>query len=210
MTAAETIAELEDYYGGEISDSKRRVLIRKLVRFRSFELDSIFEKVIETSKVFPKVAHLYEAARELGYLATAIRESRSHTWKPTDCPLCKGEGRLLVSMESFSIDGSLRRKLVAIGPYHEGTKANAIGPGIYDYLFRCPCPAGNAETINQRIGRWKPSDELERKLTEPGKIDDPPKAEELKAVKTLFERGTNESEARRLKRQDPYDDEIPF
>lgn len=195
QVAALIIAAWRDELGGKQSDRRLQGLRNRLADLQGnlglsdqqmFELQ---DRVLDQVKIFPKRAHIIEAAKDLGFYERKIKarlEKRAHTWEETDCRLCRGEGRLAVYRELMARDdetGGLIReeRQCRILPLSTGTPKELLEPGriFYEYIYRCACLAGSAETIPRAWPRWQ---------GEPTQIEPEP-AEEPRHVKGFIEEG---------------------
>lgn len=141
---------------------QREIYLEKLKRFDGSQLDKMFEKVLETAKHFPKIAEIFDSARDCGYLQTETDNFRPHHWEPTDCGKCHGEGRLciiwLFTMEERPTGILERRQLTQVFPYTKSFDYT-LKPNEYRSIFRCECFAGDASTIPKIYPKWTRSSE---------------------------------------------------
>lgn len=168
MTPSEFISETEEAWGKELSVKQTTIWRRKLDRFDSFQIDKLFEKVVETQRYFPNTLEpIWSLARDLGFFREQDTQSRTtteHTWKPTSCQLCGGDGRLTVFFSVMYEDTDEGRKTVKtlrrIFRASDGASLLAYKPDSteYDFLYRCPCPAGEASKLPKKWPRWKGSE----------------------------------------------------
>jgi hypothetical protein len=146
-----------------LGPNQREIYAEKLRRFTNDELNAIFDKVLETTRNFPKIRDIYDAARDCGFLQTEMPQFRSHDWKESACNLCHGEGRLLVIWQlAYEENGWEEHRLKVIRPY----SAPEIETGAHDFrtLFRCQCSAGDASTIPAGWPKWSTVIEPVRKV----------------------------------------------
>lgn len=161
MTTLEFVKQCEAGFirVGKLSDEQAGVYLKKLQRFSHKQLAEIYDKVIETCTVFPKVAHIYSAAEALGYLERrAPEQEKFHTWEPADCAVCRGEGRVSVIFGWFyKVEDNQRVELETVNhvfPYSSKERiAYKLKPSEYECIKRCSCPAGAAKTIQACIPR---------------------------------------------------------
>ena len=89
MTAGELVLSLERHWGKKLEAEQRAKYFSKLGRFTPDQLDAIFDLVLEQSRYFPKIADLYEVAKDAGFLNQS-REQK--TLGKRGCPTCEGTG----------------------------------------------------------------------------------------------------------------------
>lgn len=151
----------------KLGPSQHAIYEEKLTTFTAEQLDKIFEKVLEICKRFPKIAEIYDAARELNYLQTEFDKFRPHHWKPSDCPLCRGEGRLAivwyVTIEQRDTGRLEVSELKEILPY-SNAGLYKFKPKEYIAIHRCKCPAGDSETIPKIWPKWTQMSEPRREV----------------------------------------------
>lgn len=132
----------------------------KLARFDSSQLALLCEAVIENCKFWPKIADIYEQARNLGML-NGTRQDEPHVWTPTNCLRCGGSGLLAAFWsQEFEIGESGKTQILRLHylmPYHQS--GNYAARGDHDDVrmaYRCDCPSGEAKTLPAGVKRWKP------------------------------------------------------
>jgi len=140
---------------------------RILKRFDNPQRMRVWYELVDTytKQSTPAVADILQVGCELGILSKRPEsKNEPHTWDKTDCPLCKGEGRLAVwSRIEVRQDNAGR-------PYHHENQVGITGlaevppdevyvPGIYSKFWRCSCPAGEAPKLPKSIRRYKGGDE---------------------------------------------------
>lgn len=130
----------------------------KLRRFSDAELDKLYDSIIENCKYFPKIADIYEQARNLGMFNKEL-EYKPHVWEPTDCNLCGGSGLMAAfySQEfAFAPDTGKTQtiRLTHVCPYHTSGPRFRSTEDEIRYSFRCFCFAGEAVTLDHGIPRW--------------------------------------------------------
>lgn len=144
---------------------QKTIYVEKLRRFSEHELDKIFEHVIEGTKYFPKIADIYAAARECGFLQTESDKFRPHHWRETDCGLCRGEGRVAIIWHCFyeaRDTGMLEiQELTQALPYAASFDYR-FKPNEYRSIFRCRCRAGEAATLPQAWPKFSNTTETRR------------------------------------------------
>lgn len=211
MTPSEFISEIEGAWDKELSARQVIIWKRKLEFLGEWQLNDLLEKVVETCRYFPKFADVWTAARELGFFEEADRKSRTtsiHTWKPTGCPLCGGDGRLTVFMAMlYETDDTGRRERLQLRRIFRASD----GASIEDYepqseersfLFRCACPAGDAESLPQSWPRWKNTEGYRSR----GKLDkQDPAPGQLEAVQSLVDTAKKKPERTTFE-----EEEVPF
>jgi len=180
MTAIEFMQHLEEAFDKDLAPRVIKIYLDKLQRFNHDQLETLADKVLESSKVFPKIGHIFEVAREAGMLRTPIRETTAEGWSETDCPDCKGEGFLLVIME---VDQDRELHPIFVGQYSGSGRQNVKPrPRTYEYMYRCPCPAGDEKS--KQIGQW------EHRSWQPVDSDftrTDPSSEQIRSVKEFVE-----------------------
>lgn len=139
----------------------------KLSRFSPDQLSMLFDRLIETCEYFPKIAEIFSAAESLEFIGPTDTVSfRPHTWEPSDCPFCRGEGRLAVYWRISHEDRSGRlveiQRLLWSSGYSDALRGlKAPGKDDIRTLFRCHCPAGDAITLSRGWPKWR-IDDIER------------------------------------------------
>lgn len=132
----------------------------KLARFNEGQLDQLCEAVIENCKFWPKIADIYEQARNLGLLLVE-RQDRPHVWTPTDCVKCAGSGLVAAFWsQEFEIGENGKTqilKLHYVMPYYTSSDyANRRDNDDVRSVNRCDCSAGEAKTLPRGVKRWNP------------------------------------------------------
>ena len=89
MTAGELVLSVERHWGKTLDAEQRAKYLSKMARFAPDQLDAIFDLVLEQSRYFPKIAELYDVAKDAGFLNHS-REQK--TVGKRGCPTCKGTG----------------------------------------------------------------------------------------------------------------------
>lgn len=144
---------------------QREIYNEKLKRFDVMQLDKIFEKVLETVKRFPKIAEIYDAARDCGYLQTESDKFKPHRWQSTTCGKCRGEGRIAIIWHCFrEVQGDRLKEieeLTQVFPYSESFTYR-FKPNEYRSIFRCQCAAGDAPTLARAWPKWTIHSETRR------------------------------------------------
>ena len=89
MTAGELVLSVERHWGKKLEAEQRAKYLSRLARFTPDQLDAIFDLVLEQSRYFPKIADLYDVAKDAGFLNQS-REQK--TLGKRGCPTCEGTG----------------------------------------------------------------------------------------------------------------------
>lgn len=164
MTLEIFLKQCEESFGGkEYTLGQKSALIEKCSRFNERELNRIYSDLLETCKYLPRIADIYDSARSMGMIQEELRPP--HRWQPTDCALCRGEGRLRIIWH-FKIEerptGLMEiRELVQIFPYTKGFDY-VMKPNEYPSVYRCKCSSGDAETLPTSWPKWTNSSEPRR------------------------------------------------
>lgn len=162
MTPAEFVVGLQHYYGDKKLESEiAQMYKRKMLRFTTEQILQLYEKVIETSKYYPKIVEIFGLAAEMGFLQRRNRSSpKVHEWQPSSCKLCGGEGRLAVffSILQLQDEGRWRRKdrLERIFALSDSAASDYQLKNCdhVEFLYRCNCMAGRAATIPEAWPIW--------------------------------------------------------
>lgn len=155
MTTETLLKKFEAYYGKEYTDEARAAFLGKVARFSDQERQRLYSSVIEICKKLPLIAEIYQQAQSLGFFDS--KEQVVHSWKPSACKLCAGEGRITTVWLGYFDEKTQRRmeRLEHIMPYSsEEAIRYPLKPGEYVRLARCKCEAGAADTIAPNLGRW--------------------------------------------------------
>ncbi len=166
MTPSDFTGTLESFYNWSPPDIQRRAYEDRLSRFDTASLDQLAIAVIDNSKWFPKIAEILSIAQANSiWPKRAAARATTHDWEKTDCPLCEGEGRLVVVMRHYytptlnalgETKGFHEQRDVAnIYPYCTPRGSIPHAAGDYTYIFRCFCDAALAATVPQWIPRWR-------------------------------------------------------
>ncbi len=126
----------------------------KLMQFEGQDLGKIFDYLTEHSKFFPKIADVFDAARQCGLL-DRVKAHKPHEWHPTECRNCGGSGMLAVFFEWLfdSQKGEWIKQFRRVMQYQASNPTERTNDWTR-YVFRCGCPAGEASTIEKGIPRW--------------------------------------------------------
>lgn len=89
MTIDEILLFLEDAYTKELTAKQREIYQQRLRRFNAEELETLYGKVLESCRYFPKVSDFFSCAEEAGFLSHSKKKRVSPA---SDCVLCKGTG----------------------------------------------------------------------------------------------------------------------
>lgn len=158
MNTAFLIDQLTEVFPGKELTAPQHVVYRaKLARFTDRERQKLYDAVVENCKYFPKIADVYEQARNLGLFAEQDQYT-PHVWTPTDCGRCGGSGLMAAFWsQEFTIAEDRKSqtlKLVHLTPYHESNARYMSGGDEVRFVCRCSCPAGDAKTLDRGIPRW--------------------------------------------------------
>jgi len=158
MTTTEFISEIEGAWDRELSGKQVQLWRRNLQRFEGLGLDALFERVTRECRFFPKFADIWTAVREEGLLKEDERQLRTtaeHSWEPTSCKLCGGEGRLHVWYRIYSHEGKWRRQHTRIFGYSSAAgKTYQPDCDEQPFLFRCSCGAGDVASLPEAWPKW--------------------------------------------------------
>ena len=91
MTAGELVLSIERQWGKTIESHQRATYIQKLRRFTPGQLDSIYDRVLETSHWLPSINLLFGTAEELGFTKPIGMLGRG-SLGGKECSLCEGTG----------------------------------------------------------------------------------------------------------------------
>lgn len=145
MTIDEFLNECQEAFGGkEYTEGQRAAFHQKLQRFAERDLNRIYSDLLETTKYLPKIADVYESAQSLGLLES--KERPPHTWKPADCSLCRGEGRLAIIWDLREMNNASVEVVTQILQYSKSFDY-AMQSHEFRSLFRCRCLAGDVESL---------------------------------------------------------------
>lgn len=131
----------------------------KLSQFTDDQRQRLFDAVLENCKFFPKIADIFEQARNLGFTERHI-EYRPHEWTSTGCQLCAGSGLVAAFWsQEFEIDGDNKTQILRLHylfPYHQsGAYGNDPKHTDIRAVYRCYCDCGAVETLDKGIPRWR-------------------------------------------------------
>ena len=104
MTPTELVFEIEENWGKSLSPAQQRNYCRKLQRFTPGQLDRILNTVFEACQYCPRIANLYTAARDLGYLATEHKDGK--TFGREGCPDCSETGWVNTTEPAVTVGGN--------------------------------------------------------------------------------------------------------
>jgi hypothetical protein len=142
----------------DLSPSQWAAYREKLSPFSEDQLGKLYDAVLENCKFFPKIADVYECAKDLGFTEKKT-EYRPHTWTPTDCQLCGGSGLVAAFWsQEFEITGEDKTQILRLHylyPYHQsGAYARQKDHDDIRTAHRCQCEAGAAPTLARGVPRW--------------------------------------------------------
>ena len=157
MTPQSFIHELEQIFERSLKEKQAPLYLDKLRRFSSEQLLELLNRTLEEAKYFPKISEIYKAAAELGYLHVDLTRTRLHNWEPSDCAMCRGEGRLAVFWELlFEERGTGRfevHQFKSLVPYSRSS-SYSLSENEFSSIFRCSCMAGEAATLPKAWPKW--------------------------------------------------------
>ncbi len=163
MTIAHFLERIEEVLppGKPLQPLQLMAYREKLSRFDDHQLSLLCESVIENCKFWPKIADLFEQARNLGLLNIERRDD-PHVWQPTDCQKCVGSGLIAAFWsQEFELgpEGKVQiMRLHYLMPYHQsGGYASQRDHDDIRTVSRCDCMAGEAKTLPKGIQRWNPN-----------------------------------------------------
>ena len=155
--------ELANLFDKTPKPEQVRAYRAKMGRFSSDQLIEILNRLLEECKTFPKFSDIYKAAQELGFMQTESASFTPHRWQPTDCRMCRGEGRIcvvwLITVEIRNDERKEAHALTKIVPYTQScdSAGMTLGPGEYRTLFRCACMSGDAVSLPKSWPKWSKS-----------------------------------------------------
>jgi hypothetical protein len=154
-----------------MSAEKQNAMIYKIQKFSESQLGCIADKILENCINRPEVSNIWEAARDLGYLATeAPKVIDRSQWNPTDCRYCGGEGALSVLLNTQYVErkdseGNVigKRKEITLRKVWPLSASDQIEfewmDGDFKFAFRCCCDAKRLQPSGWPIfdpNRWYP------------------------------------------------------
>jgi hypothetical protein len=156
MTVATMLRQLEEVQAAKpLSDQQVMAYKTKLCRFTDHELDQIYDHVLEHCPRMPKIADLFESARELGLLSQRVQPYEPHVWVPTNCNMCGGEGLCAVTWEmSFEREEDAVYEVCVLKSIHGYSEGMKPGDAGYRTIYRCKCAAAEAKGVPRGIPRW--------------------------------------------------------
>jgi len=212
MTTGDFISNIESMWSRKVPAESLLAYEELLDGFDDWRLQELLNRVLSDNTYFPKPKDIWVAAKELGFFKSADKRSRTtsiHTWQPSNCKLCSGDGRLTVFM-------AVLYETDEVGQRHQKLKLRRIFrasdyPAIADYqpeleehdfLFRCSCPAGDADSLPRNWPKWKGGSGSYQPV---GREHEPVSRGSLAAVQDMAEK------ARQQKPRSRWDDEgVPF
>lgn len=179
MAPEEFLTEIMAYFDQDLDQEQIRLWTSKLETFNGHQLERLLNRVYETQKRFPRLAHVYGLAEDLGYQTVGKGKSESieppSEWSQTDCHLCHGCGHLQVFFQVMGVKENLklvsRRQLLEIrplwGPLADNSERPAPeGGGVYEYWFRCSCDRGTRKGSMSGWPQWSSSQNEVREVTD--------------------------------------------
>lgn len=182
--------------GKPLKQEMMDIYVDKMKRFSDSEIDQIYSMLLEKCHTFPKLSHVFEAAKDLGLqTAQAVKIQDRLTWMQTDCPLCSGEGAIqvifnicylpvyaegTVPSEENQIGVKKNIRFQTLWPLSSGENLYyEMQEGDYSYVFRCDCDAGTQQPggwprwdRNRGADRQKLAPSVEGKVYRGGKMVD--------------------------------------
>lgn len=152
MTTHEFLDKCEESFPGKpYTIGQRAAFDQKLERFTETQVMGIYAQILENCKYAPRIADVYDAAQELGYLSIDATQFRSHQWEPSnECGLCRGEGRLAifwrVAIQERDTGLVEFQEIVHVAQYTKSFDRH-IPSNEFRSVFRCKCRAGDVATI---------------------------------------------------------------
>lgn len=150
--------ELGKIFDKQPKPEQLAIYAQKLRRFSPEQLVEILNRVLEECRAFPKVSEVFKAATELGYLSIDTTRTRHHHWAESDyCGMCHGEGRLCIFWECFYEDRENGRvEIQQLKRVFQYTKSFDYQQQRNEFrsIFRCKCPAGDAQTLSKHWPKW--------------------------------------------------------
>jgi hypothetical protein len=145
--------------GKELATTQWAAYRSKCEQFDESQMARLYDAILENCKFFPKIADIYEQARNLGFMERHI-EYRPHVWTPTDCQLCGGSGLVAAFWsQEFEICADEKRQILRLHylyPYHQsGAYQRERTHDDVRTVYRCFCPSGCVDTLDNGIPRWK-------------------------------------------------------
>lgn len=144
-----------------LSERQLEIYSDKLNRFTHKQLQQIYDHLlaIYDRQGLPRLAAIFAAANEIGVDESRRTTPGVHEWTPTDCKLCKGEGRIQMVWSSMYIHAereSLEEtRLERIFAYSDCGDYK-LASGEHFVSARCACPAGEASaTLPKAWPQWR-------------------------------------------------------
>jgi len=157
VRADDLVFQLEHFFGKSFPPAQAPVIVKKMSRFSPQQLDTIYDKAIETCSYLFKpgsnpVAELYNVARDLGYFGDRREDSEAkfedHDWSVvTACKLCHGQGAIVVF---FALaDNGKRRRTMKVLPFKglETLDFERDHSDLFRSIGRCSCERGDVPTL---------------------------------------------------------------
>jgi len=154
----EFLYEISEYWGKKRTPAQERMESEELSRmYGDDQWDSLFRAVIRSGgKFMPKLSEIIEIAGENHVERRDIIHNRHYSWQASDCPMCGGEGRLVVifrtEYELNETERKIHRVFSRLAPY------SVDQPQLEDFesswIFRCSCVAGDNPNLPLRWPRW--------------------------------------------------------
>ncbi len=166
MNIQQFLKKCEEAFGGkEYTTGQKAAFMEKCERFSERDLQRIFSEILETNKYLPRIADIYEAAGSLGMLSE--KQKPTHHWEPSSCGLCHGEGRLRIIWNCEAEERPTgiveKQTVVKVLQYSKGFDHLMRGTE-YPSIFRCKCPAGEADTIPKAWPQWTDKSNPQREV----------------------------------------------
>lgn len=106
--------------------------------------DSVMDAVLHECRTLPRPADIIARCPEKTS-RPSTNYNPAHSWTPSNCPNCKGEGRCTVIRHvTFTNEGSEVSKLIADYPYSSiESVAHYLQNNERRYFKKCHCAEGN-------------------------------------------------------------------
>lgn len=154
------IGQLESAYEKGYSAKQGEEIYDRLQGFQDEQLNLIYKWLTLNVTKKPLLADIFNAARELGFLAKQPRDTTQSPltdFEPTDCRLCGGQGLLQVIFSQWRDgEGKPYRRLEKVAAHNERIDYEIPEGERHDsYLYRCSCEAGERDGLPTKWPRWK-------------------------------------------------------
>lgn len=162
MTPEQFMQSIAPFYSRKLTPLQRQAYLRALEPLAfSDKLDKLAEQIPARCKQFPSVATIFEVAEKhvRGAKRQSLPTDKPHRWETTDCHHCQGEGVITVFWtHMYQIEPYMRDELTEPVVFPNSSREVSTYRRQHrlqvQTLFRCSCPAGQAETIPSAWPRW--------------------------------------------------------